>query len=181
MRDKVLLINEKTLKENSLIDSNIDGKYILPSIELAQNIDLQNVIGKALYDKLIKLVKTNEISLPENADYKYLLDNYITDYLIWQTMSTIQISVNYKFKQSGMIQNQDDRKAAIDYSEGKALASQYEKYANAYCEHLKNYLLKNTNIYPEYMKCDTYQYAMDAPLCSIFLNDIDTLPDYKYK
>lgn len=182
MRQKVLLISEDTLKTNSLIDSNIDGKYILPSIEIAQRVDLKNVIGTALYDKIISMVENGTIGDSENADYKYLLDNYITDYLVWQTMSTIQISINYKFKQSGMIQNQDEKKESIEYSNGKALASQYERYANAFCTDMKDYLITNITKYPEYRQCKNYEYAMDAPLCDIFLEDINIKPyDYRYK
>ena len=40
MNNKVLLISEQTLKTYTLIGDNVDGKYILPAIQTAQDIDL---------------------------------------------------------------------------------------------------------------------------------------------
>lgn len=170
MRNKIYLISEDTLKTYSLIGDNLDGKYLANSLQLAQDVDLANLLGKALYDKILNLVDTDEIGLPANANYKYLLDNYIQDYLIWQTMSTVQVSINWKFSNSGVYQNQDDKKVAIEYQAGKNLASQYEKYANAYATKMKDYLMKNVSKYPEYCKCKDYEEALDVNLCGIYFD-----------
>ena len=50
---RVLLISEKTLKQNSVINNNVDGMYILPAIEYAQDAGLQPFLGTKLYNKLI--------------------------------------------------------------------------------------------------------------------------------
>lgn len=180
--NKVYLISEDTLKTYSLINDNTDGKYLTNALQLAQDVDLCNLLGTALYNKIISLVENGSITDSSNKDYKFLLDKYIQDYLIWQTMSTAQISINWKFSNSGTYQNQDDKKSAIEYANGKNLANQYEKYANAYATKMSDYLLSNISKYPEYCKCENYEHALDAPLCSIFLEDIPTNKcDYKYK
>ena len=169
--EKVLLISENTLKKYTLINDNVDSKYILPAIQITQDCDLDTLIGPVLNNKIQSLVRDNSIAQPENEHYKKLLDEYITPYLCWQVMSAVQININYKMTNSGTIINQDERKTSLDYSNARALQSQYEKYANAYATKLRNYLVKNTNLFPEYKKCENYEYSEDAQLCSIYLPD----------
>ena len=49
---KVYLISEKTIKTYSLVNNNVDGKYISIAIQATQDIDLQTLIGEALVRKL---------------------------------------------------------------------------------------------------------------------------------
>lgn len=81
--EKVLLISEATLKKYTLINDNVDGMYILPAIQSAQDVDLDTIIGTALNTKLQELVKTGDIVSEEYSAYKLLLDDYITPYMCW--------------------------------------------------------------------------------------------------
>lgn len=178
--NKVLLISEETLKTYTLVNDNVDGKYILPAIQTAQDIDLETLIGKALLNKLCSLVEDG--SIVDNTDYKLLLDEYITPYLCWQVLSTIQIGLNYKFSNSGMISNDDERKSKLDYKNNQLLQEQYKHYADSYAIKMKDYLCSNSNKYPEYHQCLNYSHAEDVELCGIYLGDIYTeSKTYKYK
>jgi hypothetical protein len=61
---KALLISEETLKKYTLVNENVDGKYLLSSINIAQEVDLDILIGGALNNKLQELVITNDIRQP---------------------------------------------------------------------------------------------------------------------
>lgn len=175
--NKVLLISEETLKTYSLVNDNIDGKYLLPAIQTAQDIDLETLIGKALLDKLCKLVETGEIV--NNSKYRTLLDDYITPYLVWQVMSNLQLGINYKLSNSGVITNDDERKSRLDYRNNQLLQEQYKHYADSYAIKLKDYLCSGD--YPEYHQCINYSHAEDVELCGIYLGDININRGYKYK
>lgn len=172
----VLLVSEKTLKSRSLINNNVDGALIYPAIQIFQELDLENAIGPVLLHKLQDLVGTGKIN--NQPDYKTLLDDYITPYMVWGVMSAIQVSLNYKFSNSGMIQNQDDKKMAIDYSNGQALAKQYEWYAAGFGQKLKKYLCANSAKFPEYHQCENHQREEEISLCDIFLEDIPHKKSY---
>lgn len=159
---KIYLISENTLKKHSLINNNVDGGYITSVIDIVQNIDLDTLIGPVLKDKLCEQVADNSISLPENVHYKDLLDNYITEYMIWQVMSQIQLAVNYKITNSGVIENQDERKTRSDYSTSRALQSQYANYAAAYATKMKNFIERNLTWFPEYHKCKNFETSEDV-------------------
>ena len=57
---KVYLISPKTLKQKSLINDNTLDKFIVPAIDAAQNINLKQIIGKFLLDKLLMLCSTED-------------------------------------------------------------------------------------------------------------------------
>ena len=175
--NKVLLISEETLKTYSLVNDNIDGKYLLPAIQTAQDIDLETLIGKALLDRLCKLVETGEIV--SNSKYRTLLDDYITPYLVWQVMSNLQLGINYKLSNSGVITNDDERKSRLDYRNNQLLQEQYKHYADSYAIKLKDYLCSGD--YPEYHQCVNHSHAEDVELCGIYLGDININRGYKYK
>lgn len=175
--NKVLLISEETLKTYSLVNDNIDGKYLLPAIQTAQDIDLETLIGKALLDKLCSLVEDG--SIVNNTKYRTLLDDYITPYLVWQVMSNLQLGINYKLSNSGVITNDDERKSRLDYRNNQLLQEQYKHYADSYAIKLKDYLCSGD--YPEYHQCINYSHAEDVELCGIYLGDININRGYKYK
>lgn len=177
--NKVLLISEETLKTYTLVNENVDGKYILPAIQTAQDIDLETLIGKALLMKLCSLVESGDITT--NTDYKVLLDDYITPYLCWQVLSTIQIGLNYKFTNSGVISNEDERRSKLDYRNNQLLQEQYKHFADSYAGKLKDYLCSNSSKYPEYNQCLDNSHEEDVEYCGLYLGDISVGKGYKYK
>jgi hypothetical protein len=162
---RVYLISEATLKKYTLINDNVDGIYIKPAIEMSQDIDLTRLIGEDLVEKIQELVINNTISNDENKDYKLLLDKYITPYLCWLVTANIQIAINYKLTNSGVIENLDDKKQRLNYTDSTALQNQYQHYANAYATKLEEFLCDNHAKYPEYKHCDTD----DLQYCGIYL------------
>ena len=170
--NKVLLLSETTLKKYSNISDNTDGKYIQTAIQATQDIDLQNIIGPALVNKLASLVEDDSIYNEQNKKYYDLLTEYITPYMVWQTMSALQVVLNYKIANSGVYQNQDDRKTGLSYRETQALQDQYVRYANSYATKLKNYLSHNSSKYPEYCKAVNGEGEEDVPTYGIYLGDV---------
>lgn len=166
--EKILLISEETLKRNTLINDNIDGAYIQSTICVVQDLDLDEKLGPVLKTKLVDLVQTGAIVDPANAHYKFLLDNYVTPYMQWAVMAQLQLSVNYKITNSGVIENNDDKKSRPDYSTSRAIQSQYEHYATSYALKMQNYLQKNVQYYKEYRKCENFDTSEDANSSGIF-------------
>ena len=168
----VLLISQENLKRYSLINDNTDGKYLLPAIQLTQDVDLSNLIGSKLVDRLEELVSSGDIIKTEYNDYKLLLDNYITDYLIWQVMANTQLTTTYKIANAGVYGNDDEKKNRLEYKNAQLLQEQYIRNANAYADKLKNYLRHNCNKYPEYYNGNCGEQPEGVPTFGIYLGDI---------
>lgn len=151
----ILLISEETLKEMSLIGDNLESQFILPSIELAQEQGLQGIIGTKLLRKLQTLIYDGSITSSTNSKYKELLDDYVTIYLSYQVMSEIQIPLSYKMRNSGVIQNQDDKQITLSLKDVMFIKQFYDDKALWFSKRLSDYLCANSTLYPEYKSYDT--------------------------
>lgn len=149
------LISEKTLKQNSVINNNVDGLYLLPAIEYAQDAGLQPLLGSKLYNKLMDLVENSEITNTENEDYKLLLDEYIQPYLINKVTAEIQIPLAYKLRNQGVVQQTGENTYVPSLKDVQYVIQDYENKANFYGNRMSDYLHANISKYPEYCSVDS--------------------------
>ena len=145
----VLLISEDYIKSLTNVSDNISGDYLLPSIKLAQDIDLESTIGTQLLKKLQKLVYDNDISNEENSMYKLLLDNYIQPYLAYATIQHLAPTVAYKLANQGVIRTDDDKSYNITSNEVDKVIDYYSHLANTYKKRLQLFLIANYNDFTE--------------------------------
>lgn len=150
---RVFLISEETLKSNGVINNNVDSMYILPAIEYAQDAGLQPLIGTKLYNKLMDLVADG--SIVDAPDYKFLLDEYITPYLVNKVTADIQIPLNYKLRNQGVVQNSTDNTIVPTMKDLQYVIQNYEYKAIFYGNRLSDYLCVNATKFPEYYSVDT--------------------------
>lgn len=184
----VALISEKTIKNNSPISNDIDGKYILPAIQSATDIDLQPIIGRkllmaykcAIFNGYMTQSKIDSCDTPLKTvlnSAKIFLDDYIVKYLQWQVMVNLTTMVNYKYANSGVYTNQDDKRSGTDYKTNMQLVQQYQKYANGYAITMQEYQSKHQSVLNQFIyainglfnifdgtECD---YKEDIPYCGI--------------
>ena len=150
---KVLLVSEQTLKKNSVINNNVDGMYLLPAIEFAQDAGLQPIIGTKLYNKLMDLVEDGSIT--GATDYKNLLDEYVAPYLINKVTADIQIPLAYKVRNQGVVQQTGENTYVPSLKDLQYVIQNYENKANFYSNRLSDYLKANRKKYPEYCSVDS--------------------------
>lgn len=150
---RVLLISEKTLKENSVINNNVDGMYVLPAIEYSQDAGLQPLIGTKLYNRLMDMVEDGTIE--NNEDYKYLLDEYITPFLLNKVTAEIQIPLAFKLRNQGVVQQTGENTYVPSLKDMQYVTQNYENKANFYGNRLSDFLRANRSKYPEYCKIDS--------------------------
>ena len=150
---KVYLISEKTLKENSIINDNVDSMYLGPSIEYAQDCGLQSLIGTKLYNKLKDMVYHNEIK--DNEDYKLLLDDYITPFLLNKVVAGIQLPLAFKTRNQGIVQQTGENTYVPAIKDVQYVTQHYENQANFYANRLSDFLHANHSKYPEYCSVDS--------------------------
>lgn len=145
-----LLINSDTLKQLSLIDINVDEQYIRPATISAQEISLVQLIGSPLYKAICEKVNNNTIRDTENSAYKYLLDNYISIYLAYLVMSDIQLPIQFKIRNKGIITTNDDRIQNATMQDTLMMKQYWSNKADYFGKRLSAYIRKNSGDYPEY-------------------------------
>lgn len=166
----VLLINEKNIKDFSLLDDNLSYDYIVPILKFVQDEKMTRILGKYLYDDIRQQILTGSTS----DDYKILLDNYIKYVLTWGVLNEIQVPLNIKFRNAGMVESNTDFGANTLLDNIKYTKNSYERISNFYETQLINFLIDNSNTYPLWNWCNG-EYAcynksvMNNYNCSIYL------------
>ena len=145
----VLLISEDYIKSITNISDNLANDYLLPSIKLAQDIDLESTIGTQLLEKLQELVFDNDISNQENSNYKLLLDKYIQPYLAYCTIKHIVPTVAYKIVNQGVVRTDDEKSYNVTSNEVDKTADYYNHLSNTFKKRLQLFLIANYNSFTE--------------------------------
>ena len=147
--NKILLISEDFVKTNSNINDNVWGKFLLPAIRDAQEMRLREIIGESLYDKLCELVSAGTISSTAYTSYKLLLDDYIQPLLLNEVLGNVIPLLNAKISNLGTVKTNDEHTTNLTQSEFDILQKYYKDRADFYAKRLQDWLLDNTDSFPE--------------------------------
>lgn len=150
----IYLLSEKNFIELSFIGDNFNSKTIKYAIKTAQNMHLQDVIGGTLLKKLEDIVEDNSISTPSFAAYKTLLDDYITEAMVaFALMECVDVT-HFKITNKSLTTQSSDNSEAVSFDEFKYSKSSLKNKAEFYGARLKDYLVVNYVLFPEYYSID---------------------------
>jgi len=145
----VLLTGPVTVKRMTPVNENVEEQDIFNAVVSAQNLDLQNIIGNRLLWKLQELISTANINNVLYIDYKILLDNYITPFIVNIVTFKLMPIINYKLRNKGVVMTNDEHVNNAQYYEMKNLIDVYRDEATQYANLLKKFLSKNRSAYQE--------------------------------
>lgn len=149
----ILLVSEDYIKESSNISDNLYGKYLLPAVREAQELNLTEFIGEGLYNRIIELVDTGDITLPDNVAYKALLDDYIRKYLMYQALANIVPYANVAMSNIGTVVHNDEHVQTLSQGNIELVQNDYQFKADAYCAKMQRHILDNIDAFPEIDNC----------------------------
>lgn len=141
-----LLISQTYLKEQSLISDNVDFKLITPVIRIVQDIDIQQLLGTNLYNKILTDVEGSSLA----GNYKTLVDDYILPAMVFYIMSRAPYSLQYRFVNRGVVKKTGSDSTPISETEFAKVIDEWKNTAQAYGEIMVNYIRYNLNLFPEY-------------------------------
>lgn len=169
MSANVLFINETTLKSRTGISDAIDGKQLKPHIKLAQDMYVQTALGSTLYLRLQAGVEADNLTANETI----LLDKYVTDCLVWYTVSLLPMALGYQFFSKGVLQKTAEESNTPSRADLELIASQYKSTAEFYKQRMIDYLRENYTLYSEYFNTgagyDVIFPELKAYTCPIYL------------
>ena len=183
----ILFISEDYVKSNSNLNDNMFGKNLLPAMREAQDVYLQQIIGTALYNKIVSLIDEEQIGEDENAIYKDLLDNQIRPYLLYQTLVQLLPVINAKLVNFGTSMSNDEHLVNLSQGDVVVLTGHYQNMADFYCRRLQEYILNNCEALKiDDCTCNTIKANLqNAATCGIWLGGVrgriitDYPPTYK--
>ena len=139
-----LFISEEDLKNNSLINGNVDDKLIKPTIQTVQDLYIKQLLGSNLYDEINTQIAGNSLTVLNTT----LLNTYIIPCIIWYVMAEAPINLTFKFMNKGVMKRSSENSFSAEYSDLIDLSNRYKSRAEEYATMLRNYLIEYNEDYP---------------------------------
>jgi len=146
----VLFISEDKLKDSTAINLNVDVNLLLPYVRQAQKLYVETKLGTDLNQKLKDLIVAGTLSLPANAAYKTLIDDYIGDMLPnWAFYHAIPF-LRFKIENGNIYSKTSETGNSLSTDEAQHLREEVRNTAEYYTERLIDYICNNNSLFPEY-------------------------------
>lgn len=168
----VYLISETQLKQGTIIDENTDMKVLKPMIILAQDKQIEPLIGTGLMDEIKTQITNNNLTALNST----LLDNKIIPALKHWIIYEYSLYANYKYRNKNVGTQGGDQNQPASIDDVLFLMDKHKDNAEWYSQRLIDYLLENESDYPLYSNpgdgCDILQPKRGNNFSSnIFLGD----------
>jgi hypothetical protein len=134
-----LFISVSTIKERTGLHANVDDKLILPEIKTAMDMYIHPLLGSALYERLQDGIDNNNLTADEVA----LLDNFVTDTLIYYVLSELPTGLSYQFYNKGLVRKTSDNTDQPQMQDLLDISARYRKRAEFYAERMVKFLKQN--------------------------------------
>jgi len=142
----VLFISETYVKNNTVIDENVDMRLILPAIRDAQELRVLPILGSNLDQDLKDKITAATLT----ADDIILLDDYIAPCMAQWTLYECSVSMLFKYRNKTVGTKSSENSQPISYQDLQFLRDDWKNKAEEREARLINYLTDNTTLYPTY-------------------------------
>jgi hypothetical protein len=177
MSKNILFLTEQTFKDRTGASNMIDGKQIFPMIKVAGDMYIQPALGSRLYNRLQDGVQVGNLTPDETT----LINDYITDTLIWYTMSMLPMSMGFQLFSKGFLQKTSDESSAPSRKDLELIEEKYKSLAEFYKTRMIKYLQENYVKFFEYYNTgsgwDVIEPEDKAYTCPIYLGNTE-VPDH---
>lgn len=171
-----LIITERYLKENGLVNDNAEMKVITPMIVLVQDLYIHPILGSDLYNEIQEQINDSTAGTTDavSAANQTLLDRYILPCILWYTLCEVTPAMKYRYMNKGIMVKNSENSQPADLQEIKFLMDKWKNNGEVYAQRTTNFLRANTTTYPLY--CANTDYDDIKPnknnyQSSIFLDD----------
>lgn len=149
--DRTYLISTEFLKAHTIINNNVTDELLNNAIFEAQVVHIQQTIGTKLYEKLLNLVRTNDIHQPQYSDYKNLLDGYVMECTAYWALYECLPYIRYKVVNKGVSTQNSEWSNGVDSQELNRLQESIADKAQFFTRRMSDFILQNRTLYPEYI------------------------------
>lgn len=141
-----IFITTQYLKDNTVINSNVDQELLQPYIEIAQDVRIEPILGTDLYNKLKSDIEGSTIT----GNYKILLDDYVQKCLAQWSLYEGLPFLEYKLTNKSVSKKSSDNSTPSDLDEIKYLRQGIRDIAEYFSQRISDYLCANQSLFPEY-------------------------------
>lgn len=172
MTTDALWISETFLKDNSIINDNVDFQTLQPVIILCQDKYIHPILGTALFDSIADQITSSSVS----ANNTTLLNLYVRKTLMWYILHESPPIFKYRFMNKGVMVKNSENSQPADLKEIQFLQNSFKQNAEWYAERITKFLIDNDATYPLYRSnsdIDQIQPNNSNFTSSLYLGDDD--------
>lgn len=144
----ILFIDEQYLKSYTPVSAAVDTTLLWPFVQSSQQTDIQPLVGKRLYERLVAAVDTGTVSTDE-ADLIRLL----RDALVWSTLRSYLVFSSIKLRGEGATRQSGEGNSSASLEELSFLRSEAKSMFYHYAERVQQHLAENQILFPEWDGC----------------------------
>lgn len=139
------LIDVEKVKKNAYVDKNVTTGDIQTALVLAQDIQLETLIGTALFDRIVYEVDNETISEPVQA----LFDGVLTKLLIYYTVGYLIHTQRIKISTQSVVKKSSDNAESISLEDINSMVDIIEGIVSRYENKLMDTLRDSYSDFPE--------------------------------
>ena len=125
------MISFETLKNEYLIDENLEDKFMQSNIKKCQDFIIREILGEDKFNQLLESIDNGSVSASDNK----LIREYIQPVIAYYVMSEVVYTTAYKFKNSPVETGKFDELIKV--------SNKYRHDCDKYQELLKEYMCYN--------------------------------------
>lgn len=144
--DDVLLVTKEDVVKFTSLSGNFDFDKLSPFIKVAQDIQVQELLGTNLYRKILTDVEAGTLS----GNYQILVLQYVQPMLIHYSMADLMLFHGYEINNAGILRNTPENTQLPEKAEIDSLVKRQRDIAETYRVRLFDYLSYYPQYFPEY-------------------------------
>jgi len=141
-----LLVTTDDLKNNTIIDGNVDTAKFIQFMRIAQEVHVQNYLGTSLYREIQDKIINDTLT----GDYLDLVNNYLKDMVIYFAMVDYVPFSAFQISNGGVYKHRSENSDTATKEEIDSLTEKYRQIAQFFTRRFLDYICENSNLFPEY-------------------------------
>ena len=142
-----LFITPNDLKQNTILNGNVDTDLFINFIKIAQQMHIQNYLGTQLYNVITTKITTNTLT----GDYLSLVTNFIQPMLIHYAMVDYLPFANYQIRNGGVFKHRSENSENVNKDELDILVQKHRSFGDFYAKRFVDYMVINAStMFPTY-------------------------------
>jgi hypothetical protein len=140
------IVTPVELKKFTSIGDNVDCELLLPHLLIAQQLFIEPVLGKCLYDDIVYRYDNNQLT----GDTQILYEQYIVNSLGFAAWYNASPFLHIRTNRNGLNTSGTDTLTPIVIEEFSMYLSKVENMMRFYLKRLEDFLICNKDKYPLY-------------------------------
>ena len=143
---RTLLIDMDYIKDNSILDDNVDERLMVDALWTSQREYIKPILGTDLYDDIIAKAAAGTLA----SNDLILVDTYIAPCLVKYLVFEMTHIIAYKYRNKGVVQQNSENSQSTSFEDLNHLLNRWRDKAEMFGNDIILYLCANTDLFPLY-------------------------------